>query len=591
MDQIFNLPKRKFIYTKLYEYKSTKNRKPAWSRQLYQWKPSKKHNRVSVEDFVNNELARKRENDEKPFSYITYAEFTNKEKFLNGEITDEVVSIIIQFLDRITNGDFSDELEALGQKKEPEKATPPSNDKRQKPSADSIKSEQQKSPTSPKGPEPKSPWRKKTAIGALISIPTAATLVTIAFFFTADEDAPSTSPLPEIANEKTTPTKKPKLVLNDNIQKPARVAEAPKKRISIPVGKYYADAMALSSDGRLIAVSDFDWIVNVYYADSGLLAAKFQGHEGRVFSIAFSPDGELIATGSSDGTVRIWSLGQKREIRKFRDTAENRSGSEFLTTRVAFSPDGKLIAFSGRNNTVEIVRFGDSYVVSKYETQLPVRRNSADRDSACKYPLSPSPECVRASRAARDRRERDSTSLNSAATPVEDIAYSTDGRFIATISHGQDSDVQIYDWKDEKFLDRVNFRTKFGVQPRSLAFSPSKQQLAVIGEKKVGTTVTKGFVALVLYKLSSTSKPRINYQAPAPGISLAVDFSTDGRMVAFPIEAGFVIFDAENKIEVRKITDECTHRHVQLAGGWPPLLAADFCDGNGITVQPLNQLK
>jgi hypothetical protein len=60
------------------------------------------------------------------------------------------------------------------------------------------------------------------------------------------------------------------------------------------------------------------------------------GHESSVNSVAFSPDGKLIASGSWDKTVRLWDIQGKRVGHPFQ-------GHESFVMSVAFSPDGKLI--------------------------------------------------------------------------------------------------------------------------------------------------------------------------------------------------------------------------------------------------------
>src|SRR5205823_1573620 len=66
---------------------------------------------------------------------------------------------------------------------------------------------------------------------------------------------------------------------------------------------------------------------------------------GRVFSVAFSPDGKTLAAGSWDGTVRLWEVASGKELGQFeKQKAPVRS--------VAFSPDGKLLACGGEGAEV-----------------------------------------------------------------------------------------------------------------------------------------------------------------------------------------------------------------------------------------------
>ncbi|MCH8274414.1 MAG: hypothetical protein IH851_06475, partial [Armatimonadetes bacterium] len=60
------------------------------------------------------------------------------------------------------------------------------------------------------------------------------------------------------------------------------------------------------------------------------------GHSGAVTSVAFSPDGKILASGSTDGTIKLWHTATGRQLRTL-------SGIEGDVTSVAFNADGKQL--------------------------------------------------------------------------------------------------------------------------------------------------------------------------------------------------------------------------------------------------------
>lgn len=76
-------------------------------------------------------------------------------------------------------------------------------------------------------------------------------------------------------------------------------------------------------------------------------SATLEGHSEAILTVAFSPDGQRLASGSGDTTVRLWDLNTECP----QQTCEGHKG---WVLYVAFAPDGKTLASAGMDHTIRI---------------------------------------------------------------------------------------------------------------------------------------------------------------------------------------------------------------------------------------------
>ena len=105
--------------------------------------------------------------------------------------------------------------------------------------------------------------------------------------------------------------------------------------------------VAYSPDGELLASGGYDTNACLWDVKTGALIHRLEGHAEVVTGVAFSPDQQVLATCSADTTVRIWDVGKGQLIRTL-------TGHTSWLAGVDFSPDGKLLASCGGNSNLRL---------------------------------------------------------------------------------------------------------------------------------------------------------------------------------------------------------------------------------------------
>jgi len=192
-----------------------------------------------------------------------------------------------------------------------------------------------------------------------------------------------------------------------------------------------AYSVAVAVDGKLIAAGggEDDPTVRVWDTATGKEAFKFAGHTKPVYGVAFHPKAAVLASSSSDGTVRLWSLngGKRRELK----------GHTSHVYRCVFSPDGKLLATAGHDKTVRV------WDTAKGEV-MAVLRGAQD--------------------------------------PVYTVAFSADGKWLA--AGGEDRNVRCWSVPDFKPSDPLPVPGRKPVY--AVVFLPNGTQLlAMCGDHKI----------------------------------------------------------------------------------------------------------
>ncbi|KAH6988601.1 hypothetical protein EDB80DRAFT_172177 [Ilyonectria destructans] len=222
-------------------------------------------------------------------------------------------------------------------------------------------------------------------------------------------------------------------------------------------------SVALSADGQRLASGSFDNTVKVWDVATGACVQTLEGHNGPVQSVAFSADGQHLASGSNDNTIKVWDAA----IGACVQTLEGHDGP---AQSVAFSTDGQHLASGSFDNTVKVWDAATGACVQTLEGHgVPVwsvafstdgqRLASGSDDNTVKVWDVATGACVQTPE-GHDR-------------PVWSVAFSADGQRLASGSF--DNTVKVWDAATGAYMQTLEGHNG---PVQSVAFSADGQRLA-----------------------------------------------------------------------------------------------------------------
>jgi WD40 repeat protein len=245
--------------------------------------------------------------------------------------------------------------------------------------------------------------------------------------------------------------------------------------------------VAFSPDGRTVAAGGSDRKIWLWDPATGLARdTSLTGHSDWVTSLAFSPDGKILASGSEDDTIRLWDLGAGRQLGAPLTGDMNRGGRRVAepfgwVKSVAFSPDGKTLASGSADSTITVWD-----IATHRQSGGPLTGHTRSVNSVA---FSPNGKILASGGADGTIRLWDvaahrqlGVALIGHGGAVNSVAFSPDGELVA--SGGDDGTIRLWDVATHQELGEPFIGLTGSVN--SVAFAPDGETLAAGGED--GTT-------------------------------------------------------------------------------------------------------
>ncbi|HET9910159.1 MAG TPA: helix-turn-helix domain-containing protein [Anaerolineales bacterium] len=220
-------------------------------------------------------------------------------------------------------------------------------------------------------------------------------------------------------------------------------------------------SIAISPTGKYLLTGSADMTLKLSEIATGKEIRTFYGHNGEILDVAFSPDGKSVLCGSMDTTAKLWDVTTGQEIY----TLQGELGEDLS---VAFSPDGKYILTTSRGTPAQLWEAATGHKVRTF-AQVDANRGAVFSPDG-KYILAASDENT--AKIWETNTGREVQILRGHVNGVFSTAFSADGKYALTGSIDNTAKL----WDVSTGQEVYTLRGHSG-SVRSVAFSPDSKYI------------------------------------------------------------------------------------------------------------------